>query len=140
MKLKAQTKFRVNKYPLHDSKNNVLGCAKVNPVFLKRKDIKKQGLDAEKNLVISQVAEGLDNNLLSVQKAVMTGMAAIVALQQGLGSVMSELSHSPDAFDPAKSTATLTEAFVASQEALDQMGRACALQHHARRVNTVKDT
>ena len=137
LKLKAQPKFRVNKYPLHDSTHNLLCCAKVDPVFLKRKDLKKQGLDAEKNLVISQVAEGLDNNLLSVQKAMMTGMAAILALQQGLGSVMSELSHSPDTFDPAKSKAILTEAFEASQETLDQIGRACALQYHARGVNIV---
>jgi hypothetical protein len=34
----------------------------------------------------------------------------------------------------------LTEAFEASQDALDQMGRACALQHHAWRVHIVKDT
>ena len=53
----------------------------------------------------------------------MTGMAAIVALQEDLKSVMSELSHSIDNFDKAKSKATLTEAFEASQDALDQMGR-----------------
>ena len=41
------------------------------------------------------------------------------------------MAHSPENFDPAKSKATLTEAFEASQDALDQMGRACALQHHA---------
>ena len=87
MKLKAQPKFRVSKYPLHESTQSLLSCAKVDPVFLKRKDLKKQGLDSEKNLVISQIAEGLDNSLLSVQKAMLTGMAAVLALQQGLGSV-----------------------------------------------------
>ena len=78
----------MNKYPLHDSRQNLLCCSKVDPVFLKHKDLKKQGLDAEKNLVISQVADGLDKNLLSVQKAMMTGMAAVLALQHGLGSVL----------------------------------------------------
>jgi hypothetical protein len=73
----------------------LLSCAKVDPVFHKRKYLEKQGLDSDKNLVISQVAEGLDNNLLSVQKAMLTGMAAVLALQQGLGSVMNELAHSP---------------------------------------------
>ena len=53
----------------------------------------------------------------------MTGMAVIVALQGDLKSVMSEHSHSIDNFDKAKSKATLTEAFEASQDALDQMGR-----------------
>ena len=53
---------------------------------------------------------------------------------------MNELSNSPDDnFDPAKSKA-LTEAFEASRDALDQMGQRCALQHHDRRVNIVKDT
>ena len=53
----------------------------------------------------------------------MTGMAVIVALQEDLKSVMSEHSHSIDNFDKAKSKATLTEAFEAFQDALDQMGR-----------------
>ena len=53
---------------------------------------------------------------------------------------MTELFHSPDNVDPAKSKATLTEAFEASQETLDQIGRVCALQYHARGVNIVIDT
>lgn len=82
----------MNKYSLHNSTQILLCCAKVDPVFLKRKDFK--GLDSVNNLVISQVAEGLDNNLFSLQKAMLTGMAAVLALQQALNSVMSELSHS----------------------------------------------
>lgn len=70
----------------------------------------------------------------------MTDIAAILALRQGLGSGMGGLAKSAGDFDPAKFKATLTEAVQASQDALDQMGRVCALQHHTRRVNIVKDT
>jgi hypothetical protein len=70
----------------------------------------------------------------------LTGMAAFLALQQGLGSVVSELAHSSENFDPAKSKATLIKAFEASQDALDQTVRVCALQHQARRVNIVRGT
>jgi hypothetical protein len=59
----------------------------------------------------------------------MTGKAATLALQQCLGSVIGKLAKPANEFHTAKSKATLTEAFEASQDALDQMGRAYALQH-----------
>ena len=50
---------------------------------------------------------------------------------------MQELLAEPS--DPAIVKATLAEVFEASQDVMDQMGRAAALQHHARRYHLMRD-
>jgi len=70
----------------------------------------------------------MDNQLIKVHEAQQYAFAAMAALQQGLGRAMDEVQEGAD---PARIKLTLEEVFQASQDTMDQMGRASVLQHRA---------
>jgi hypothetical protein len=134
-KVKAVPDFRLKKFPLHEQTELFLTPPEVDPVFLDVSAAKAYKFSAGEKLVLSKSGLTLDRNLVKVQKALVTGIAAQGAVQQGLGKVMKLMTDEP--FDPAVVKATLSEVFEASQDAMDQMGRSCALQQYSRRVNLV---
>jgi hypothetical protein len=77
----------------------------------------------------------MDTQLQQAQKAIRSGLIASCALQQGLLRLK---DHFGPEGDPAVAQSVLQDVFEASQDAIDQMGRASALQHYTRRLQAIK--
>ena len=88
-------------------------------------------------LVISRSGENMDRQLKQTQKALQTGLVAACSLQQGLGKLKDKLAEGGD---PAVMASILTDVFEASQDVIDQMGRASAIQQYTRRLQVVRSS
>lgn len=134
-RIQAAPRACTQKYPLHQSTLDILAPPDMDPLFLSAKEDRQTG--GNNSLVLSKNGESLDNLLLKVRQAINYNIAATAAMQQGLGRVVKDLQNNTG--DPAIILATLNEAFEASMDALEQAGRAAAINHHARRVHVIRD-
>ena len=134
-KLKATPSIRARKYPVHETSEDFLRVQELDPLFVKASMAKSAGLTPSDPLVISKSGEALDRQLQSTQKAIRTGLVAACSLQQGLGKLKGLMGEGQD---PAVASALLTDIFEASQDVIDQMARASALQTYARRLQVLR--
>jgi len=127
---------RIKRFPLHESAERFLEPPAMDPIVASAKDSKKMDAEAGSILTLSKQDEALDGRLRNVQEAIKFGLAATVALQQGLGKIDRILRE--DNPDPAIARSAVAQVFRASQDSLDQMGRASAITHHTRRVHAIR--
>ncbi len=134
-KMKAVPTFRMRRFPVHDESEPLLRVPDLDPVIIKAHQAKTVGLSASDALVLSRTGENLDRQLAQVQASLRSGILAACAVQQGLGK-MKQLVD--DKADPAITSSLLQETFEASQDILDQLGRASAMQHYNRRLQVLR--
>ena len=87
VKLRPVPSFREAKYPLHESSETFLAPPMMDPIVASSKDSKKMGSEGGKVLVLPKHVEAADKRLRNVQLALKSGLAATLALQQGLGKL-----------------------------------------------------
>ena len=77
----------------------------------------------------------MDRQLQQTQKAIMTGLVAACSLQQGLEKLKGFMGEGQD---PAVASALLEDIFQASQDVIDHMGRALAIQNYSCRLQVLR--
>lgn len=136
-KLKATPSYRLKKYPIHQDSEEFLHVSELDPLFVKAAACAPAGLSPSDPLVISRAGENMDKQLKLTQNALQTGIVAACALQQGLGKLKDKIAEGSD---PAIVASVLSDVFEASQDVIDQMGRASAIQQYSRRLQVVRSS
>jgi hypothetical protein len=134
-KLKSTPGFRLKRYPLHSSAEEFLGVQQLDPIFIKPAEVAAAHASGSDPLVISKAGENMDRQLARVQESLQSGLVAACSMQQGLGKLKQLISENGD---PAIVNALLGDIFESSQDVIDQMGRASAIQHYGRRLQALK--
>lgn len=135
-------------FPLSEESEKFLNIPSLDPIveslLVKKHGSKKATFSKTGASLVSQPFKGIEKSAYSGQLAAKMGIASLLYIQQGLGSLLSSLnkfsSTNVSSEEVDRASQTVKDIFAMSQKSMDQMARCGAFHQIVRRKATIADT